>query len=211
MKAKTRLLEFIEYVNSNQRRFEIDCSISQGYVNNIRESIGTSVLNRILKRYPELNKIWLLHGEGEMLLVNNFLEELKPNYSNIPFFDVDFDKVDIDNLNRNNADFTMSIPDFNGCIAFRTYSDSMHNLFKNGDILFVTKIQDWESHLEYGQIYGIICKDNRRYLKYIRKSVNKDETHFLLKSENADFDDFLIPKSSIKSIWLIHGYMSKRI
>lgn len=129
----------------------------------------------------------------------------------IPFYDVDFAAGDIEFYNGHSsiqAAYTMDIPEFSGCTAFRTYGDSMENLIKSGDILFGTKIEDWRGHLEYGQIYGIICNDKRRYLKYIRKA--EKETHFLLKSENKNYDDFLIPKNKIKSIWLIHGWMNKR-
>lgn len=131
----------------------------------------------------------------------------------IPFYDIDFAAGDIEFYNGQStiqASYTMDIPEFSGCTAFRTYGDSMEKLIKSGDILFGTKIEDWQSHLEYGQVYGIICNDGRRYLKFIRKAVNKEETHFLLKSENKDYDDFIISKSKIKSIWLIHGWMNKR-
>ena len=130
----------------------------------------------------------------------------------IPFYDVDFAAGDIEFYNGQStiqAAYTMDIPEFSGCTAFRTYGDSMAKLIRSGDILFGTRIEDWQSHLEYGQIYGIICMDKRRYLKFIRKS-QKEETHFLLKSENENYDDFLLPKSKIKSIWLIHGWMNKR-
>ena len=102
----------------------------------------------------------------------------------IPFYDVDFAAGDIEFFNGHNtiqAAYTMDIPEFSGCTAFRTYGDSMEKLIKSGDILFGTKIEDWKSHLEYGQIYGIICTDKRRYLKYIRKAREKEESHFLLK------------------------------
>jgi len=137
----------------------------------------------------------------------------KNDYSyDFTFFDDDFAADDIETFNDSpiKADYTMDIPDFRGCIAFRTYGTSMERLIKNGDIVFATKIEGWQSHLEYGQIYGIVCKDDRRYLKYIRKATGVDKTHFLLRSENPEYDDFTIPKSLIKSIWLIHGYMNKR-
>ena len=131
----------------------------------------------------------------------------------IPFYDIDFAAGDIEFYNGQSsiqAAYTMDIPEFSGCTAFRSYGDSMEKLIKSGDILFGTKIEDWQSHLEYGQVYGIICNDGRRYLKFIRKAINKEETHFLLKSENKEYDDFIISKSKIKSIWLIHGWMNKR-
>jgi len=98
-------------------------------------------------------------------------------------------------------EYYMDVPEFYGCTAFRAYSDSMESKIRSGNILFGIKINDWRSHLEYGQIYGITCTDGRRYLKYIRK--DKDDKHFLLKSENENYDDFTIPKSKINNIWLI--------
>lgn len=132
----------------------------------------------------------------------------------VPYFDVDFTAGDIEVYDDNHAlqpAYMMDIPEFSGCTAFRVFSNSMERMIISGSILFGTKVNDWNDHLEYGQIYGIVCNDKRRYLKYIRKAPHKDETHFLLKSENvAEFDDFLMPKNKIKSIWLIHGWLNKR-
>lgn len=132
----------------------------------------------------------------------------------INFYDTDFAAGDIDFHDDSQAiqpAYTMDIPEFAGCTAFRTYNNSMEKLIKSGDILFGTEEMDWQSHLEYGQIYGIVCTDRRKYLKYIRKAKEKEDSHFLLKSENnVDYDDFLLPKNKIKSIWLIHGWLNKR-
>lgn len=89
----------------------------------------------------------------------------------IKFYDTDFAAGNIEFYDDHSSitpAYTMDVPEFAGCTAFRTYGDSMENLIKSGSILFGTKIEDWRSHLEYGQIYGIICTDKRRYLKYIR-------------------------------------------
>jgi transcriptional regulator with XRE-family HTH domain len=131
----------------------------------------------------------------------------------VPFFDLDFAAGDIefyDDINSIKPAYEMDIPEFSGCTAFRTYGDSMESLIVSGSILFATSISEWQNHLEYGQIYGIVMKDKRKYLKYIRKS-KKSETHFLLKSANNEYDDFEIPKEKIKSIWLIHGWINKKV
>jgi hypothetical protein len=132
----------------------------------------------------------------------------------VPFYDVDFAAGDIEMFDDANAlqpAYMMDIPEFSGCTAFRVFSNSMERLIISGSILFGTKVSEWNDHLEFGQVYGIICQDKRRYLKYIRKAPGKDDTHFLLRSENVEeFDDFLMPKSKIKSIWLIHGWLQKR-
>lgn len=131
----------------------------------------------------------------------------------VPFYDIDFaagNSLTLVDNSQVTPDYYMDVPEFSGCTAFRAYSDSMEKLIKSGSILFGTKVEEWQIHLEYGQIYGIICTDGRRYLKYIKKHPDLSKDFFLLKSENDFYDDFDIPKKSIRSIWLIHGWLNKR-
>jgi len=163
------------------------------------ESITLSTIeNEITKPYHELRK-------------EKKLTDKSPN--EIVFTNADFSAGSsiefYDDTQMIQSAYTMDIPEFKGTVAFRAYGDSMEPTIKSGSIVFATKIEDWNSHLEYGQVYGIVCTDNRRYLKYIRKS-KKQDTHFLLKSENEFYDDFELPKDKIKNIWLIHGWLNKR-
>lgn len=67
--VKNRLLQFLEYKNLSQKRFEEICGLSNGYVNNIRKSIKLDTFNgKIEPNFPELNRNWLLLGDGEMLI-----------------------------------------------------------------------------------------------------------------------------------------------
>ncbi|QEL01089.1 helix-turn-helix domain-containing protein [Olivibacter sp. LS-1] len=130
----------------------------------------------------------------------------------IPFYNADFMAGNAEAFYEDGTiypEYYIDVPEFYGCTAFRAYSDSMEKKIKSGSILFGIKLDDWYSHLEYGQIYGITCNDGRRYLKYIRKSEQEDR-FFLLKSENPNYDDFKLPKEKIKNIWLIEGWLDKR-
>ncbi len=80
MSVKERLIKFIETLGLSQAQFEQACVISNGYINNIRNSVGPKVLAKIEKTYPQLNKIWLLHGQDEMLNQNSKVFSL--NYDN---------------------------------------------------------------------------------------------------------------------------------
>jgi hypothetical protein len=64
---KNRLKAFLAYLKIGQGKFENRCSISNGTVNNIKDGVSTSILEKIVTTYPELNIIWLLTGSGEML------------------------------------------------------------------------------------------------------------------------------------------------
>ena len=67
MNVKERLKKFIVSKGLGQKAFEIECGLSNGYVNNIRRSVTIEKARQILERYPELNISWLMTGEGEML------------------------------------------------------------------------------------------------------------------------------------------------
>lgn len=79
--VKNRLLQFLEYKNLSQKRFEEICGLSNGYVNNIRKSIKLDTFNgKIEPNFPELNRNWLLLGDGEMLVQNTPEEEEEETY-----------------------------------------------------------------------------------------------------------------------------------
>lgn len=79
--VKNRLLQFLEYKNLSQKRFEEICGLSNGYVNNIRKSIKLDTFNgKIEPNFPELNRNWLLLGDGEMLVQNTPEEDEEETY-----------------------------------------------------------------------------------------------------------------------------------
>ena len=130
----------------------------------------------------------------------------------VEYYDVDFSAGEgsVTMLDSHRPSYEMDIPAFGGCVGFNVYGDSMESRLKSGSIVFGRKIAGWRDHLEYGQIYGIVMKDERRYLKYIRKATeNSSKTHFMLRSENPKYDDFEIPQKLIHNIWLIEGWMLK--
>lgn len=67
MTVKNRLLTFIRHKGLTIRDFERSCNMSNGYVNSIRQSIGRQKLQDIMIQYPDINRDWLLYGDGNML------------------------------------------------------------------------------------------------------------------------------------------------
>lgn len=68
---KERLLEFVRYTGLPVYQFEKVCGLSNAYIKNISKGIGADKLEKILNQFPQLNKTWLLTGNGEMLNSNN--------------------------------------------------------------------------------------------------------------------------------------------
>ena len=74
--VKQRLVQFIKFMNLTQKEFEDRCGMSNGYVANIRKSLGSDKILSIAQQFPELNRDWLLYGEGEMLKVSQSMGDV---------------------------------------------------------------------------------------------------------------------------------------
>lgn len=62
------------------RQFDISIGASNGYTLRMKKnqaSIGSDVIETILKVYPQLNVAWLITGEGEMLKAKEVSEILE--------------------------------------------------------------------------------------------------------------------------------------
>lgn len=85
IKVKERLLSFVKYKGLSNLAFEKSCGLSNGYLRNFKGNLGQDKLANILAAFPELNKDWLLYGEGEMLIGQQKSEiptEVKPTSNN---------------------------------------------------------------------------------------------------------------------------------
>lgn len=66
--VKQRIMEFIRYKKLPVVKFESMCGLSCGYIRNMRKGFGVEKLNNIRNMFPELNPMWLLYGQGEMIV-----------------------------------------------------------------------------------------------------------------------------------------------
>ena len=63
-------MQFIKYAGLSARQFDLSIGASNGYTLRMKKnhaSIGSDVIENILKVYPQLNVVWLITGEGQML------------------------------------------------------------------------------------------------------------------------------------------------
>lgn len=62
-----RLKQFITSLDLSVLAFENECGMAQGTVNKMTDRSRQRTLEKIRKRYPQLNMEWLQKGEGQML------------------------------------------------------------------------------------------------------------------------------------------------
>ncbi len=63
---KGRLKHFIRVNGLTIKEFEKTCGLCPGYVAAMRKGFGPEKLKNVLSIFPNLNRDWLLYGEGEM-------------------------------------------------------------------------------------------------------------------------------------------------
>ncbi|PCJ97231.1 MAG: hypothetical protein COA50_06225 [Flavobacteriaceae bacterium] len=83
LKTIDRLIQFIEYKELSARQFDLSIGASNGYTLRMKKnnaSVGSDVIENIIRKYPQLNLIWLITGEGKML---NAIKEVS-DFDNLP-------------------------------------------------------------------------------------------------------------------------------
>lgn len=70
MNSKERLLEYLKYLGVGQNAFESNIGVSVAYISKLKGSIGSEVLAKIKRAYPELSMDWLIDEDGDMIRQN---------------------------------------------------------------------------------------------------------------------------------------------
>lgn len=70
MRKIERLVIYMDFKGLNDNKVTQECGLSQGLLGQARSGksdLGTKAIEKILNKYQDLSRIWLITGEGEML------------------------------------------------------------------------------------------------------------------------------------------------
>ena len=186
-----RLLTLLKYYGLSVRRFEQLCGMSNGYVKRIKSSLGADIENNILQTFPDVSRIWLLTGEGSMLVSDTGSPSEHagevPSRPRIPvgasagFLSGIATGVSIDDCEL--IPIIPGIPDY--ACTILVHGDSMTPKYESGDELALVPLRDRD--------YGVLVK--RLY--------DHDADAVRCVSYNTEYPDSYVDKSSINSIWRI--------
>ena len=71
---KQRLLDICEALNVSANQFSIDIRMSRSYIANLKKDMTTEVLLNIYVKYPSVNIMRIITGEGDILLSKQNLQ-----------------------------------------------------------------------------------------------------------------------------------------
>lgn len=208
MEIKERLKLFAQAKNLTIQRLELQWGVCNGYVNSIRKSIGLEKLGQLLKAFPDLNRDWLLYGEGEMLVddtieVDGMPKEGEQNsdviYS-IPFVDkiiATAPEINIRRLVQEKAHTLEEFP-FYKMVKDVDYIQTVITMamaprYLPGDFLFI-RFRDGQALS--GKIYLV---DTKTYGTMLRL-VYIEEGGYVLKAFNQEFKSVFVKSEDVYSI-----------
>lgn len=181
-----------------------------------RNGLSNNLLEDILSAYPDINKTWLLTGEGaptkkvgeRIDVIESPREEYKT--LGVPYYeDLDVTASVITSFHdyKEEATFMINYKHFNDCDAYLpVVGDSMHPKYPAGEIVAVKQIRNLDTLL-WGETYLVITNDNANNLRTI-KDVHycSDESKVILRAANPDFaGDTRINKEDILSMYIVKG------
>lgn len=214
MTIKARIEEFISEQGIKRAVFERSCGFSNGYTRNLKENPSAAKIEDILTAYPELNRIWLLTGEGEMLKSDaqaapKPATDERTGSSFLPLIPVDavagFPSFDTEGISLQDCSL-YQIPDFaakGAQFLIRVSGSSMYPKYSNGDILACRKVET-VTFLQWGKVYVL---DTCQGALVKRLFANPDDPDSVLcHSDNSDnYPRFSLPKSEIRSLSIVVG------
>lgn len=186
--------------------FEQLCGLSNGYVNNIKGKIGAKKLDDILKKFPALNKDWLLTGEGPMIVeapgVGPAATAPKTANDTRPRIPM---AVAAGTLSGFAEGVSLSDCELVPVIkAFPEYDytmivkgNSMEPKFEGGDEIAIRKVQ---GIIEWGKAYVLDTRDGA-----ILKRLYDSGGCYRCVSYNPEYPDFEISKESVFGVYKVVG------
>lgn len=232
-----RIGKYLENKGISFYSFENTLGVSRGSISKAvkeNKNIGSSVLENILSKFPDLSPDWLLTGKGPMLRqsepargvsythggedLNTAVFEDTPQYSvsrvyepgGVPVYDLPVSAGAlgvVDCGSQTPIDYSR-LPVFEGCKAiFPVVGISMEPEIHSGDIVGVSEIEPpfrWE-YLNTSRVYLIITRQDRM-IKYISDASSPD--YIVCASTNAA--PFRVDKADILQIYQVRAWAHRQ-
>lgn len=208
--VKGRLLTYLKHKRISQVEFCRAIEVAPTYIAVIRKSISADKVNRIGEKYPDLNRDWLLYGEGDMLMQKSSdARELlhKAGYL-VPLLPVNAFAGNISAWSQavRTEDCEKVVSPVQGVdFAIRISGDSMEPEFKDASLILIKKIDD-SAFIPWGHPM-VIDTTNGVFFKNVYPS-EKGSRHIEARSINPKYPPLTIPMDSVFGLYRLVGNLN---
>lgn len=157
--------------------------------------ISLDVADRIVAKFPQVDKLWLLTGEGQMFA------ESRSRGAQIPFYDVDVER-EITQVGQLTADSYLVAAPVGDCDLAMVYAGrAMGALVPPGTVVML-KAVDPEAIIP-GEEYVVVCR--KIVTLRIVRAAETEHRYRLVAGNRDDFDDIVIDAADIVAIYKVKG------
>lgn len=172
------------------------------------KTISPAMADKITSCFPNVNRMWLLTGEGEMLL-GCAPPSPAPQHVIRYFPNVEVSLGGTEFLNNpDESSYDIIVPGFKDCqFAINAYGDSMLPLIHSGEIVVVS---EWnENFIEWGEIYLVITRSGRRSIKRLMPSPDNPQCIECHSENNGSYPPFTVEKNDIAKLYRVKGSIKR--
>ena len=156
--------------------------------------ISLDVADRIVAKFPQIDKLWLLTGEGQMFA------DARVRGAQIPFYDVDVER-EIAGVVRLSADGYLVAPPAGECDLAMVYAGrAMGSLVPPGTVVLLKAVE--REAIIPGEEYVVICR--KIVTLRIVRSAAKGK-YRLVAGNWEDFDDIVGDADEIVAVYKVKG------
>lgn len=208
--VKQRLMEYLRSKRITQTEFTKALGVSNTYIGAMRKGIGPEKLKKIGELYPDLNRDWLLYGEGEML-VDTCPPEVRREvgYETLLLpVEAYAGGLQMWSEGIRASDCTRIMSPISGVdFAIPIRGDSMEPRFHSGTILLIRRINErafipWGNPMVIDTENGVLVKN---LMPDDSPTDSSGEEYVIAESCNPKYPPFKVPKSSIYALYRVMG------
>ena len=209
--VKERLLHFLKEEGITASEFSRKMGLSPAYIASMRKSMPTEKVEKLMEVFPQLNRDWLIYGEGDMYrdMGNSEINPHRLDRHMIPLVPAQARAGELEmyaeGYMESDCEKVYS-PRTDVSLAIRVVGDSMEPVIHSGTILGIERINQkafipWGSHM-------VVSTENGTVVKMLFPS-QKGEEFVEARSYNKDYPPFQIPLDTVYGIYRIICQMTE--